>query len=103
MVDALLALSVAEPRRLRKQTPLEIAALIREEGGAHHRITDAFGDIRQRSPPKDSFGFWKGELNGRVLEEPGVAREHWLGGYAYAVGEWTTPFDAPLLEVMRCE
>jgi hypothetical protein len=102
-VDALLALGVAEPRRLRGLTTLEIAALFRERGAAHLWITDAFGDVRQRIAPDDCFRFWKEELNGRVLEEPGFAREQWLGGYAYAVSEWPSPFDVPVLEVRRCE
>jgi hypothetical protein len=102
VVDALLALGVAEPRRLRKLTTLEIAALLREKGAAHLWVTDGFGDIRQRVEPDDCFRFWKEELNGRVLEEPGSARAQWLGGYAYLVSEWTSPLDAPLLELRRC-
>ena len=103
VVDALLALGVAEPRRLRKLTTLEIAGLFRESGAAHLWITDACGDIRQCIVPEDCIRFWKEELNGRVLEEPGFARERWLGGYAYVVSEWSSPFDASVLEVQRCE
>jgi hypothetical protein len=102
VVDALLALGVAEPRRLRNLATLEIAALFREKG-AHLWVTDGFGDIQQRIGAENSSRFWTEELNGRVLEEPGFARAQWLGGYAYAVSEWTSPFDAPVLEARRCE
>jgi hypothetical protein len=102
VIDALRALGIAEPRRLRKLTTLEIAALFRGKGAAHLWVSDDFGDVRQRVAPDECFAFWKSELNGRVLEEPGFAREHWPGGYAYFVSEWTSPFDAPLLELRRC-
>ena len=104
VVEALQSLGLAEPKRIGDSlTTLEIAALFREKGAAHLWITNAFGDVRARIEPKNCFHFWKTELNGRVLEEPGFAREAWLGGYAYSVREWTSPFSEPLLELRRCE
>lgn len=104
VVDALRSLGLAEPRRLQAHlTTIEIAALFRSEGAAHLWITDAFGDIRRRVEPGECLAFWKSELNGRVLEEPAFAREQWLGGYAYQVSAWASPFAEPVLELRRCE
>jgi hypothetical protein len=104
VVEALQSHGLAEPRRLRSHlTTLEIAALFREPGAAHLWITDAFGDISRRVSPEDGRAFWQEELNGKIVEKPGFTRARSLGGTAYQVSEWTSPFPAPVLEVRRCD
>ena len=104
VVDAIRTLGLSEPRREQPHLgTVEIAELFREHGAAHLWITDPFGDIKRRIAPNDCFAFWKDELNGRVMEDPRFVREQWLGGTAYLVSAWTSPFPEPLLELRRCE
>ncbi|MGO1080606.1 hypothetical protein [Inquilinus sp. CA228] len=71
--------------------------------GVHLWITDVFRLVIERIPPERCFRFWKSEVQPRLMEDGGFARELWPERYAYLAQQWRSPYREPLVELTRCD
>jgi hypothetical protein len=103
--EACRQLGVAHPQRMGDMLPPEPLKQLfrRTPKGLHLWVTDVFHRVIDRIPPERCFHFWKHEVQERLLEDGGFVREAWPGGYAYLAQRWASPFEGPLVELMRCD
>lgn len=103
--EACRELGLDHPERISAQlTAHDLVRLFQEAPkGAHIWVTDVFHRVIDRIPPEHCFRFWKREVKQHLMEDGFFARELWPGGYGYLAYRWKSPFQEPLIELMRAD